>query len=62
MRTLEEIEDELDELQQAYIREEDDDAQLKLELKFDRLLEEATDVDGVLRLAIGVNITNWVRS
>lgn len=62
MRDIEEIEDELDELQQAYIREDDDDLQLKIEMKFDRLLDEATDADGKLRLAVGVGITNWVRS
>lgn len=61
-RPIEEIEDELDELQQAYIREDDDDALLELELKFARLLDEATEVDGVLRNAVGVTITNWVRS
>lgn len=61
-RTLEQIEDELDELQQAYIDEEDDDAQLVLEFRFARLLDEATEIDGILRNAVGVTITNWVRS
>ena len=62
MRDIEEIEDDLDKLQQEYIAEEDDEKQLQLEMKFDRLLDEATEVDGRLRLAVGVTITNWVRS
>lgn len=62
MRDIEEIEDDLDKLQQEYIEEEDEDKQLQLEMKFDRLLDEATEVDGRLRLAVGVSITNWVRS
>ena len=61
-RTIEKIEDELDELQKAYIDEEDDDAQLDLEIRFARLLDEATELDGVLRTAVGVTLTNWVRS
>ena len=61
-RTLEEIEDDLDRLQQAYIEEEDDVALMELERKFAMLLDEATEVDGVLRNAVGVMITNWVRS
>ena len=62
MRDIEEIEDDLDKLQQEYIEEEDEDKQFQLEMKFDRLLGEATEVDGRLRLAVGVSITNWVRS
>lgn len=61
-RTLEQIEDELDELQKAYLEEEDDEAQLGLEIRFARLLDEATEIDGVLRTAVGVTLTNWVRS
>lgn len=61
-RTIEKIEDELDELQKAYIDEEDDDAQLDLEIRFARLLDEATELDGILRTAVGVTLTNWVRS
>lgn len=61
-RTLEEIEDELDELQQSYIDEEDDVRQMELERKFSLFLDEATEIDGVLRNAVGVTICNWVRS
>lgn len=61
-RTIEEIEDDLDELQQAYITEEDDVRLMDLERKFAMLCDEATEVDGRLRNAVGVMITNWVRS
>lgn len=61
-RTVEQIEDELDELQKAYLEEDDDEAQLGLEIRFARLLDEATELDGVLRTAVGVTLTNWVRS
>ena len=61
-RDIETIEDELDELQQAYIDEEDEGAQLEMEIRFARLLDEATELDGILRNAVGVTITNWVRS
>lgn len=61
-RTIEEIEDELDELQQAYITEDDDVRLMELERKFAMLCDEATEVDGRLRNAVGVVITNWVRS
>lgn len=61
-RTIEEIEDDLDELQQAYIAEDDDILLMELERKFAVLLDEATEVDGRLRNAVGVVITNWVRS
>ncbi len=61
-RTIEEIEDDLDELQQAYIAEDDDMLLMELERKFAVLLDEATEVDGRLRNAVGVVITNWVRS
>lgn len=61
-RDIETIEDELDELQQAYIDEEDEGAQLEMEIRFARLLDEATELDGILRNAVGVTITSWVRS
>jgi hypothetical protein len=61
-RTIEEIEDDLDELQQAYITEDDDVRLMELERKFAMLCDEATEVDGRLRNAVGVVITNWVRS
>lgn len=61
-RTIDEIEDDLDELQQDYIAEEDDILLMELERKFAVLLDEATKVDGRLRNAVGVVITNWVRS
>ena len=56
------IEDELDKVQLAYINEEDDMRQMELERKFDHLLDEATALDGVLRIADGVTINNWTRS
>lgn len=62
MRTLEDIEYDLDQLQRNYIDEEDDVRQMEIERKFDHLLNEATDLDGVLRIAAGVSITNWVKS
>ncbi len=62
MRELEDIEADLDKLQMAYIAEDDDRIQIDLELRFSLLLEEATKVDGVLRLEVGVTICNWVRS
>lgn len=61
-RTLEEIENELDEIQAASVNEEDEVIQSKLERKFAYLLDEATEVDGVLRNAAGVTINNWTRS
>lgn len=61
-RTLKLIEDDLDKLQLAYINEEDDVRQMELERKFDHLLEEATTLDGVLRIAAGVTINNWTRT
>lgn len=61
-RTLETIEDDLDEVQLAYINEEDDIRQMELERKFDQLLDEATTLDGVLRIAAGVTINNWTRT
>lgn len=56
------IEDDLDEVQLAYINEEDDVRQMELERKFDQLLDEATTLDGILRIAAGVTINNWTRS
>ncbi len=61
-RTLETIEDELDKLQLSYINEEDDMRQMEIERKFDQLLDEATILDGVLRIAAGVTINNWTRT
>lgn len=61
-RPIEEIEDDLDELQKAYIAEDDDIRLMELERKFAMLCDEATEVDGRLRNAVGVVITNWVRS
>lgn len=60
-RTLPEIEDELDRLQISYIEEEDDVQQMDIERRFTQCLEEATELDGILRTARGVTITNWVR-
>lgn len=61
-RSIKQIEEDLDVVQLAYINEEDDMAQMELERKFDQLLDEATTLDGVLRIAAGVTINNWVRS
>ncbi len=60
-RSIDDIEDDLDRLQEAYLEEEDDEAQIHLSLKFSYLLQEATDADGVDRLAASVTIHNWVR-
>lgn len=61
-RTLEQIEDELDTLQIAYIEEEDEIRQMSLVSKFTQCLQEATDLDGVDRIAQNVTITNWSRT
>ena len=60
-KTLDEVEDELDCLQLAYINEEDDRKQTTLVRKFTALLDEATEIDGRLRNAAGVTIHNWTR-
>lgn len=60
-RSIEEIEDELDALQGAYLEEEDEVEQMKLVSRFTTLLQEATDTDGIDRIAANVNITNWTR-
>lgn len=60
--TIEDIENELEELQLAYLEEEDDINQLELERKFTYKLMEAEKIDGIDRLAMNVNIHNWVRS
>jgi|GEM_PF-7108045 len=60
-RGVHEIEDELDELQIAYIDQDDEVEQLEIVRKFTSLLQEATDTDHVDRIAAGVNINNWSR-
>lgn len=60
-RTLSEIEDDLDRFQILYINQDDEREQMVIERKFCLLLDEATALDGVLRIANGVTITNWVR-
>ena len=62
MPDIEEIEDELDELQVAYIDEEDEVRQLEIVRKFSLLLKMATELDSVDRIAAGVTITNWTRT
>ena len=62
MKTIEDIENELEELQLAYINEEDDVKQMELERKFTYKLMEATEIDGIDRLAMSVGIHNWVRT
>jgi hypothetical protein len=61
VREIQEIEDELDRLQGAYVQEEDEVAQMEIERKFTHLLQEATDTDGMDRIAASVTITNWTR-
>ncbi len=61
LRKIEVLEDELDELQSAYLVTEDDTEQMRLESKFMRLLMEATQIDGRDRVAANVTITNWTR-
>ncbi len=58
---LEVIQDSLDKLQRDYLDEEDDYIQMEIERKFTYLLDEATKIDNVLRVAAGVTITNWIR-
>jgi Mor family transcriptional regulator len=61
LREIEIVEDELDELQSAYLDAEDDAELMKLESKFMQLLMEATEIDGKDRVAANVTITNWTR-
>jgi hypothetical protein len=60
-RSLATIEDELDQLQASYIDEEDDRMQMQIVSRFSACLREASEVDGVERIAVGVTIHNWVR-
>lgn len=60
-RSLEEIEEELDELQEAYVEEEDEVKRRQIERRFDLCLDEATELDGILRVAAGVTIVNWTK-
>jgi hypothetical protein len=60
-KTIEDIEQELEELQLAYIDEDDDIRQMELERKFTYKLMEATKIDGIDRLSMNVTIHNWVR-
>lgn len=61
-RKIEEIENELDALQIAYIDEDDEIKQIEIVRKFTQLLIEATDVDHIDRIAASVTIHNWFRS
>lgn len=61
LRTIEIVEEELDELQSAYLNSEDDTELMRLESKFMKLLMEATEIDGMDRVAANVTITNWTR-
>ena len=61
LREIEIVEDELDELQSAYLDAEDDSELMRLESKFMQLLMEATEIDGRDRVAANVTITNWTR-
>lgn len=60
-RSIDEIENELDSLQLAYVEEEDDQKLRVIERRFDACLDEATAEDGRLRIAAGITIHNWVR-
>jgi hypothetical protein len=61
-RDIEEIEEELDELQIAYINEDDEIKQIEIVRKFTHRLIEATDTDQIERVSAGVTIHNWFRS
>lgn len=61
MKDIEEIENELENLQSAYLDAEDEVEQMKIEIKFTRLLTEATELDGKERVSAKVTITNWAR-
>ena len=61
-RTSKDIEDDLDHVQLDYLNEEDDMKLMELEREFDQLLDEASTMDGVLRIAAGVTINNWTRT
>ncbi len=61
LREIEIVEDELDELQSAYLNAEDDTECMKIESMFMQLLIEATEIDGRDRVAANVTITNWTR-
>lgn len=61
-RTFKDIEDDLDHVQLDYLNEEDDMKLMELEREFDQLLDEASTMDGVLRIAAGVTINNWTRT
>lgn len=61
-KTLEQITAELDDLQQRYVEEEDEMLLMKMERQFGRLLQDATDLDGVDRIAAGITIHNWTIS
>jgi hypothetical protein len=60
-RDLSTIEAELDELQSSYLEEEDERIQMQIVSRFSACLREATEVDGVERVAVGVTIHNWVK-
>ena len=60
-RRIDEIEDELDDLQLEYINEDDEINQIEIGSKFSHLLQEATALDQVDRIAASVTINNWVR-
>jgi hypothetical protein len=60
-KTIQEIDDELDALQSAYIEEEDERKQTSIVRRFTQLLDDATEIDGQLRNAAGVTIHNWTR-
>lgn len=60
-RSIDDIENELHELQGAYLDEEDEVEQMKIVSKFTALLQEATGIDGVDRVAANVTINNWTR-
>jgi hypothetical protein len=61
-KTIEDIENELEKLQLAYIDEEDDIRQQELERQFTYKLMEAEKIDGIDRLSMNVNICNWIRT
>ncbi len=61
MKTVDEIEDELDCLQLAYINSEDEVEQLEIVRKFMDRLRAATQIDQIDRIGEGITIHNWTR-
>lgn len=57
--SLQSILKELDRLQLDYLNEEDDHEQIRIVSRFSALLQKATELDGIDRIAAGITIHNW---